>query len=107
LWLTVELQQALQAAVLERTSEIEKAAAEVVKTEAQSQSWLQRTWRPITMLVFVALIVARWLGWSAANLAEAEALKLWDIVEIGLGGYVIGRSAEKVLPGIVESMRKG
>jgi len=28
-----------------------------------------------------------------------EALKLWDIVEIGLGGYVIGRSAEKVLPG--------
>jgi len=36
-----------------------------------------------------------------------EALKLWDIVDIGLGGYVIGRSAEKVLPGIVESMRKG
>ncbi len=103
----LELQQALQAAVLERTAEIEKAAAEVVKTEAQGQSWLQRTWRPITMLVFVALIVFRWLGWSAPNLAETEALKLWDIVEIGLGGYVIGRSAEKVLPGIVESMRKG
>lgn len=103
----LELQQALQAAVLERTSEIEKAAADVVKTEAQGQSWLQRTWRPITMLVFVALIVARWLGWSAPNLAEAEALKLWDIVEIGLGGYIIGRSAEKVLPRIVESMKKG
>jgi hypothetical protein len=59
------------------------------------------------MLVFVALIVARWLGWSAPNLAEAEALKLWDIVEIGLGGYVIGRSAEELLPGIVESKRRG
>jgi hypothetical protein len=35
----LELQQALQAAVLERTSDIEKAAAEVVKTEAQGQSW--------------------------------------------------------------------
>ncbi len=46
------------------------------------------------MLVFVSLIVARWLGWSAPNLGEAEVLKLWDIVEIGLGGYVIGRSAE-------------
>jgi hypothetical protein len=66
----------------------------VVKAEAQGQSWLQRTWRPITMLVFVGLIVARWLGWSAPNLGEAEVLKLWDIVEIGLGGYVIGRSAE-------------
>ncbi len=101
----LELQQALQAAVLERTSEIERAAAEVVRAEAQGQSWLQRTWRPITMLVFVALIVARWLGWSAPNLAEAEVLKLWDIVEIGLGGYVIGRSAEKVLPGLVDSLK--
>ena len=45
--------------------------------------------------------------WSAPNLAEAEALKLWDIVEIGLGGYVIGRSAEKVLPVLVETMKKG
>jgi len=66
-----------------------------------------RTWRPITMLTFVALIVARWLGWSAPNLAEAEALKLWDIVEIGLGGYVIGRSAEKILPGLVTTIKKG
>jgi len=94
----MELQQILHAAVLERTSEIERAAADVVRAEAQGQSWLQRTWRPITMLVFVSLIVARWLGWSAPNLSESEVLKLWDIVEIGLGGYVIGRSAEKVLP---------
>jgi len=40
------------------------------------------------------------------NLVEAEVLKLWDIVEIGLGGYVIGRSAEKILPGLVEVVRK-
>ena len=102
----IELQQALQAAVLERTSEIERAAADVVKSEAQGQSWLQRSWRPITMLVFVALIVARWLGWSAPNLGDAEVLKLWSIVEIGLGGYVIGRSAEKILPGVLQSIKK-
>ena len=103
----IELQQALQAAVLERTSEIKRAAADVVNSEAQGQSWLQRSWRPITMLVFVALIVARWIGWSAPCLGEAEVLKLWRIAEIGLGGYVIGRSAEKVLPGLVGTMRKG
>ena len=44
---------------------------------------------PITMLNVVAPIVARWLGWSAPNLSQAEALKLWDIVEIGLGGCLI------------------
>ncbi|HOX26857.1 MAG TPA: 3TM-type holin [Candidatus Krumholzibacteria bacterium] len=93
-------------AVVKHTSEIERAAAEVVRSEAQRQSWLQRTWRPITMLVFVGLIVARWLGWSAPNLGEAEVLKLWDIVEIGLGGYVIGRSAEKILPAVVGTLKK-
>lgn len=102
----IELQQALQAAVLERSAEIEKAAAEVVKAEVQGQSWLQRTWRPLTMLVFVALIVARWLGWAAPNLTEAETLKLWDIIEIGLGGYVIGRTAEKVIPTVIDTLKK-
>ena len=102
----IELLQALQSAVLERPAEIEKAAADVVQAEAQGTSWLQRTWRPITMLVFVALIVTRWLGWCAPNLGEAEALKLWDIVQLGLGGYVIGRSAEKLLPVLVEAVKK-
>lgn len=58
------------------------------------------------MLTFVALIVARWFGWAAPNLSEAEYLKLWSIVELGLGGYVIGRSVEKVLPGAVGMLRK-
>jgi hypothetical protein len=46
------------------------------------------------------------MEWVTPNLDEAEVLKLWDIVEIGLGGYVIGRSAEKVLPGIVGSLKR-
>ena len=57
----------------------------------------QRTLRPITMLVFVALIVLRWLGWSAPYLSAAETLKMWSIVQLGLGARVIGRPAEKVL----------
>ena len=63
-------------------------------------------WRPLMMITFGILIVLRWLGWSAPGISEAEALKLWNIVEIGLGGYVIGRSAEKTLPRIVEVLRR-
>lgn len=74
------------------------ARAEVIKTEAASEHWLAACWRPILMLTFGALIVARWLGWSAPGISEAEVLKLWDIVQLGLGGYVIGRSAEKIIP---------
>ena len=83
-----------------------KAQAQIINTEAASQHWLAANWRPITMLIFVGLIVARWFGWAAPNLAEEEYIKLWSIVELGLGGYVIGRSAEKILPKIVEAVKK-
>lgn len=79
--------------------------AEIVKTEAASSHWLAASWRPILMLTFGALIVARWLGYSAPGISEAEVLKLWDIVELGLGGYVIGRSAEKIIPAAAAAMK--
>jgi hypothetical protein len=96
----------LSLALMQRAQEIESAAASVVKAEAESEHWLTATWRPIVMLVLTSLIVARWLGYSAPGISEAEALKLWSIVEIGLGGYVIGRSAEKIAPMVAEAMKR-
>ena len=80
--------------------------ADIVKAEAQSEHWLTACWRPILMLTFGGLIVARWLGFSAPNISDAEVLKLWNIVELGLGGYVIGRSVEKVMPAIAGALKK-
>lgn len=80
--------------------------AEIVKAEAASGSWLASSWRPITMLVFTSLIVARWFGWAAPNLTEAEYIKLWEIVELGLGGYVIGRSVEKIVPSVATALKR-
>ena len=92
--------------LLASQAEIEKATSEIIKTEAASDHWLAANWRPITMLTFVALIVARWFGWAAPNLTEPEYLKLWSIVEIGIGGYVIGRSFEKVVPSVASALKK-
>jgi hypothetical protein len=74
--------------------EIEEAAANI-RAEATGDSWLQRSWRPLTMLTFVALIVAKWLGFTAPGVTEAVELALFEIIKVGLGGYVIGRSVEK------------
>jgi hypothetical protein len=57
------------------------------------------------MLTFAALIVARWFGWAAPNLSEAEYLKLWSIVEFGLGGYVVGRSVEKIAGPVADALK--
>jgi hypothetical protein len=101
----MELQQQLQIALLQQSAAIEAASADIVKTEAASSHWLAANWRPMLMVFFAALIGARWFGWSAQGISETEYLKLWDIVQLGLGGYVIGRSAEKTLPGVVAAMR--
>ena len=51
--------------LLSHQAEIESAAAKIINTEAASTHWLAANWRPLTMLVFVGLIVARWFGWAA------------------------------------------
>ena len=81
------------------------ARADIIKAEASSESWLAQSWRPIMMLTFGALIVARWMGYAAPGISEDEILKLWSIVELGLGGYVIGRSAEKIVPQVVGALK--
>ena len=93
-------------ALMANQKELEAAAASIVKAEASSNNWLASSWRPVVMLTFAGLIVARWFGWAAPNLSEAEYLKLWSIVELGLGGYAIGRSAEKIIPGVAEVLKK-
>lgn len=92
--------------LIEHQHAIEQAAAGIIKAEAQSESWLARSWRPITMLTFTGLIVARWFGWAAPGLSEAEYLKLWSIVEFGLGGYVAGRTLEKIAPTVAGALKR-
>lgn len=99
-------EQAFITQVLDRAQTMEVAAAGIVKAEAESGNWLTASWRPLTMLTFVTLIVARWMGYSAPGITEAEILKLWDIVQLGLGGYVIGRSAEKILPSLATALKR-
>ena len=76
-------------------SELE-AQAKIVLAEAQG-SWLQRNWRPLLMVVFAGLMVAHWFGFTASNIPESVRNSLLNIVMVSVGGYVMGRSAEKVV----------
>jgi len=90
---------------LEQQGELAKiaAASAVVKAEAKSEHWLTSTWRPITMLVFVFIIANNYILYPYLSLFLEQAPKLalppdlWDLLKIGLGGYVVGRSGEKVV----------
>tara|TARA_R110000851_G_C12922296_1_gene550425 strand:+ start:258 stop:635 length:378 start_codon:yes stop_codon:yes gene_type:complete len=74
-----------------------QAATSIILAEANGESWLQRNWRPLLMLWFAALVGAHWLGFTPENLSDAVVQDLLGIVQVGIGGYVLGRSAEKVV----------
>lgn len=73
------------------------SATQIIIAEASGESWLQRNWRPLLMLWFAGLLGAHWLGYTPDNLGEETILKLLDIVQVGIGGYVLGRSGEKMV----------
>ncbi len=89
---------------IERELDAQKA---IIVAEATGHSWLQRNWRPITMLVFVYIIAHNYIIAPLFGLQElAIPPDMWSLLKIGLGGYVIGRSVEKVAPTIADAVAR-
>ena len=95
----LEVQAASMDKVLETESRMLEARAGIVQAEASSGHWLTATWRPITMLVFLALVVADALDILPNRLSD----EVWPLLQLGLGGYVVGRSVEKVADKIMKA----
>lgn len=95
---TVVSQALLQFATAET-----QEGAQTVREEVKSDSWLAKNWRPITMLSFVVIIINNYIiaPYAQAMFGTSVSLpvpvELWDLIKIGLGGYVVGRSGEKIL----------
>lgn len=83
--------------MLEYESSLAKSKAKIISAEAAGASWLQRVWRPVTMIFFLVLIAGDIFGLSTYRLPE----QAWTLLQIGLGGYVVGRSGEKIIPRMV------
>ena len=77
-------------------------AADIILAESKSESWLARSWRPLLMMIAILIIANNYLFVPYANaffnfgivLELPDAL--WTLLTIGVGGYTLGRSSEKV-----------
>lgn len=87
---------ALSQIVYTHDTKVIEAQKDVIIAEAQSESWLTRNWRPIVVMTFTALLVVRFLGITDHHIDEQLELRLMDIIELSLGGYVFTRGTEKV-----------
>jgi len=94
----LKLKQQMEEKVLEYETKLLDAQSSIIGKEAMGHSWLQRNWRPITMLTFLILVVLD----SFAVLKNPLTEDAWLLLQIGLGGYVVGRSAEKLIPAFAQ-----
>jgi hypothetical protein len=79
-----------------------KAKAAIITAEAKAESWITRSWRPITMLTFLGLVVCDSFGLLAFRLADDA----WTLLQLGIGGYIVGRSAQGVAKNVTEALKK-
>ena len=96
--------------ILDDLAQLQQSQQPVQQMQQQgvaSTGLLARTWRPLTMLVFLGLIVARWLGFVRPDISEAEVLAMWSVVQYAMGGYVVGRSLEKIAPVVASAIGGG
>lgn len=109
IWPDPSEQLKAQVAELQKLIDLEMAKldaqAKIIVSESEGSSWLQRSWRPITMLTFLCLVVGHFFGLEGPNFGADDSANLFSLIEIGLGGYVIGRTAEKIAPSVVEALR--
>lgn len=97
-----QIESELTLKILDYEAKLMEAQTSIIMAEANSQSWIARNWRPLTMLTFLVLVVADALAWLPNPLAP----QAWELLKIGLGGYVVGRSAEKVVPAVADMVKK-
>jgi hypothetical protein len=80
----------------EQQLELQRLQTEIIVAEANG-NWLQRSWRPILMLAFGFIVI--YVKFLAPlfdfKIPELEN-EFWNLLQIGIGGYVIGRTGEKI-----------
>ena len=92
----MEMQFEFQSKILDYETKLMESKAVIISSEAKSEHFITAAWRPITMLSFTAIIVLRWFGLTDGAISPELEMKLFSIVQLGLGGYIVGRSGEKI-----------
>lgn len=99
-----ELETEVVQTVYRYVGELAAGQTDIVKSETQG-NWLQRSWRPLMMLSFAFVVL---LGTIVDIPFLSDDSKFWNLIETGLGGYVIGRSLEGLnrwLPGMKKKVK--
>jgi hypothetical protein len=99
--LQAKLKAELQTQLLQSHTQELQAAARIVEAEAKA-GWFASSWRPLLMYVLIFILVWNYVIGPIIKVFMGAVITfelpgdVWTLLNVGLGGYVIGRSAESV-----------
>lgn len=104
-----ELEVKIETSLNEHMTEVVKAQRSVLEKELTHGSWIAKNWRPMLMVFFMACMVYPYLVYPLLKLIQVSfncnfwlplwpelPSQMWTLLQIGVGGYVVGRSGEKI-----------
>ena len=100
---SADIEREIKVALLDHAESIENMRGEIVLAEAKSDSWLTSSWRPLLMMVIVTIVALNYLLFPILNMFTTTQYlielpdELWNLLQIGVGGYIVGRSGEKMI----------
>lgn len=76
------------------------AQAQVLSTVLSQGSFLEKNWRPMFMLILMIIVVAFFFGYTPPHINDVMSptmREIWDLLKIGLCGYMPLRTLEKIV----------
>ena len=89
-----------------------EAASSTMAADAASEGWLTRAARPIVVLwslAIVTAVVGETAFFGSANIVKSlQAVPdfLWNLIAVGIGGYMVLRSVDKGVQAFAETRAK-
>jgi hypothetical protein len=105
------LKAEIRSKLIEHDRALVSARRDVVIAEGASESWLTRSWRPLLMYLLMSFLLFFGLLLPLMELALGRPLPTssyldripepaWNLLTLGLCGYVGGRTVEKIALGL-------
>ena len=99
--LAEKLKSQLNTQLLQSSTQEFKAAAAIVEAEAKA-NWFAASWRPMLMYVLIFILISIYIVGPIVKVFTGSVITfelpsdVWTLLNIGLGGYVVGRSGESI-----------
>ena len=96
-----KLKAQLQTQLLQSHTQELQAASRIIEAEAKA-GWFASSWRPLLMYVLIFILVWNYVIGPVIKVFTGAIISfelpgdVWTLLNVGLGGYVVGRSAESV-----------